>query len=140
LRSNKNIQQCEDPRGCWWALDIHRMSDRLAGLYETLKLNGVAVDDLPAWVAEIAFACVDESTIDEIVRLLARAKGAANQVFWRKVHNAPHTDEGWRSLLYAGGELADEDAEEIKKRDRRTIELIRLRFPDQERVVALFRK
>ncbi|MBB6094244.1 hypothetical protein HNQ60_003125 [Povalibacter uvarum] len=116
------------------------MSDPLAGLYRTLELNGVAADDLPAWFGEVAFSCVDESTLDEIVSLLGSAKGEANQAFWSKVHHAPRTEEGWQSLQYIGGELTAETAQFMKRRDKEIVELIRRRFPLQEQVIGLFHK
>lgn len=116
------------------------MSGGLAGLYRTLELNGIPADNLPAWFGEVAFSCVDESTLDEIISLLGNSKGEANQAFWSKVHHAPRTEEGWQSLQYIGAEVTAETAQLLKRRDKEIVELIRSRFPLQEQVIGLFNR
>ena len=110
-------------------------------LRSTLELNSIPPTDLPAWIGDIAFASVDDSNLEEIVSFLGNAGGEANQVFWRKVHELPRSDEEWAALWYIGGEMTDESAAMMKARDRRVVEAIRSRFSHSETLVhELFRK
>ena len=117
--------------------DTH-MSDTLAGFYRTLEMNAVDQDDWPSWVGDLAFDLVDESSLEEIVSLLAKSCGNANSTFWARVRRLPRTDEEWNSIMYIGGEMTDESAAYMKTRDRRVVELIRSRYSHQDRMAELF--
>jgi hypothetical protein len=114
------------------------MSPGLESLYRTLDLNGVARDELPSWVGDLAFDLVDEASLDELVTVLAKARGNANQTFWAKVRRQPRTEEAWTASMYIGGEMTEASAAHMKARDRRVVELIRSRYPTQIRMAELF--
>jgi hypothetical protein len=114
------------------------MSSGIEGFYRTLDLNRVARDELPSWVGDLAFDLVDESSLDELVRVLAKAGGNANQTFWARVRRLPRTHEAWSAIRYIGGEMTEASAAHMKSRDRRVVELIRSRYPTQDRMTELF--
>ncbi|TAA48414.1 hypothetical protein [Corallincola spongiicola] len=98
------------------------MNRDLESFFDTLKLNSVTTEYLPDWVADLAFASINEGNVTEILKLLARAEGGANLKFWEMINEAPTTAKGWKELHCIGSGI---DPEQYKKTHRRVVEIVR---------------
>lgn len=113
----------------------------LEGFLNTLAINEVELQALPAYVGDLARYFINESNVGDILKILANSKTSeANQFFWEEVNGAPCTEEGWNDLQFLGGGIDAEGTARRKLHFRRSVEAVRKFIgQDQVRKNALFR-
>ena len=85
------------------------------------------------------FAEITAENVREVLLFVA-SKPALNRAFWRRVNDAPRTEDEWQSSVYicSGGE---EMQHKMKASDRRAVEIVRDTIPRvQQNREALFRR
>ena len=96
---------------------------------------------VPAYVAEWADGFITEVNVEEIIKLLAKLPGQANHVFWERINTAPTTDAGWKKMVFLGSNISgsEEEQNEMRKKAKRVVNLVRATKYYQKTVNELFR-
>lgn len=115
------------------------MATVTANLEDMFTRYGGPTEGDAASFVPLVFAEITEENVLEVLRFVASIP-TLTIAFWRRVNDAPSTDEDWRSYVYicSGGE---DMRRRMKDQERRAIEIVRATLPGvQLRRQALFRR
>lgn len=68
---------------------------------------------------------VTPANVHEVLKVMSEHEDL-NRAFWKMINRAPTTEEGWRSLMFIGSGMSDEELQERnRQRLRQAVEVVR---------------